>query len=236
MQAHQLLLIDIETVPAFEHYDQLPETMQRLWDKKSELLAPEQSPHETYAERAGIFAEFGKIICIGLGYFYSEGDQPNVKTSILADKNEYTLLQRFTVICNQFFQQPQKLFCGHNIREFDLPYICRRLLIHSLPLPAGLISLQSKKPWENPVLDTMQYWKFGEYKSFASVALLSAVLNIPTPKDDIDGSEVAAVYWKEKDLARIISYCRKDVVTVAQLYLRLQGQPLLEPAQIHVAE
>jgi DNA polymerase elongation subunit (family B) len=237
MQAENLLLIDIETVPMCSSYDLLNEKMQKLWDRKSLQIDKEQSDTRvTFDERAGIYAEFGKIICIGLGYFVKQGDRYTLKVKSLAGHDEKVLLNDFREMCNKFFRQAEKQFCGHNIREFDIPYICRRAFINQVKLPDVLIDLQNKKPWENPMLDTMQFWKFGEYKHFTSVELLATILDIDSPKDDIDGSQVAEVYWKQHELARIVRYCNKDVITVAQLFMRLNELPLLSPSAIYLVD
>jgi hypothetical protein len=237
LKPEQLLLIDIETVPQFSSYEQLDERMQRLWDKKSQLIAPnEPDTISTFSERAGIYAEFGKIICIGLGYFVPIEHSFHLKVKSIFGHDEQEILKEFATVCNKFFKSPEKQFCGHNIREFDLPYICRRSFVQEVPLPAILSDLQMKKPWENPVYDTMQAWKFGEYKNFTSVDLLSAILGIDSPKDDIDGSDVAKVYWQENDINRIVTYCNKDIVTVAQIFLRLNGLPLIDDNHIEIQE
>jgi hypothetical protein len=229
----KILLIDIETVPAFSDFNQLPEKMQLLWQKKSTLIAQEEDPAEAYEKRAGIYAEFGKIVCIGLGFFIKENIDYTLRIKSISHHDEKLLLQDFAAICDRFFgKNTDRFFCGHNIKEFDIPYICRRSLIREVRLPYVLHELQNKKPWENPMIDTLQWWKFGEYKNFVSIDLLAAVLGIDSPKDDIDGSEVAAVYWKENNLPRIASYCSRDVATVAQVLFRLHEKKLLTSEQI----
>jgi hypothetical protein len=234
MQHEQLLFIDIETVPQYASFQELTPAMQLLWKKKANLLNPDELPRELFEERGGIYAEFGKIICIGLGYFFQEETQWQLKVKTIYGDDEKKLLQEFTRYCAGFLKSGEKVLCGHNIREFDIPYICRRMLVQGETLPLLLRELQAKKPWENTMLDTMQFWKFGEYKNFVSVELLAEILGIPTPKDDIYGGDVARVYWKEGNLNRIVTYCNKDIVTVAQLYLRLQGLPLLNEDQIQI--
>lgn len=232
-----LLLIDIETVSGVSSYNSLDEKMQHLWDKKSYQIEKDSpNPAMVFSEKAGIYAEFGKIICIGLGYFTKIQDQWHLKVKSLFGDNEKQLLLHFNEVCNRFFNAPNKQFCGHNIREFDIPYICRRSLINSMPLPHILVDLQNKKPWENPMLDTLQLWKFGEYKNFTSVELLANILDIESPKSDIDGSQVGKVFWEERNLQRIASYCNRDVVTVAQILMRLHTLPLIPEAHIHFLE
>lgn len=237
LKLEQLLFIDIETVPLFRHYNLLSDNMQKLWDRKALMLDKEDSDTtKSFSEKAGIYAEFGKIICIGLGYFVKKEDQYILKVKSLHHDDEKVLLSQFSQVCDKFFTTPNKQFCGHNIREFDIPYICRRSFINQIPLAKILLDLQNKKPWDNPMLDTMQFWKFGEYKSFISVDLLSNVLQIESPKDDIDGSEVAHVYWQQNDLKRIVKYCNKDVVTIAQILMRLHGLPLIPHEQIQLID
>ncbi len=233
IKPENLLLIDIETVPLSRNYAELNNNMQKLWDKKSLLIDREnENTESTFAERAGIYAEFGKIICIGLGYFVKKGNTYSLKIKSLNGENEKEILSQFGQVCNKFFRNTGKQFCGHNIREFDIPYICRRSFINQIGLPEVLTDLQNKKPWENPMLDTLQFWKFGEYKNFTSIELLSNVLGIESPKDDIDGGDVARVYWEENNLGRIVKYCNKDIVTIAQVLMRLQSMPLLNEDEI----
>ncbi|MCC7030418.1 MAG: ribonuclease H-like domain-containing protein [Chitinophagaceae bacterium] len=240
IKPENLLLIDIETVPFCKNYTDLTDNLQRLWDKKSQVIEKENPDTAgTFANRAGIYADFGKIVCIGLGYFVKQPEQDNQGQSYtlnlksLFSHEEKELLQLFGQVCNKFFKNPDKQFCGHNIREFDIPYICRRSFINQIALPTVLVDLQSKKPWENPMLDTLQFWKFGEYKNFTSIDLLSNVLGIESPKDDIDGGDVAEVYWQQNDLQRIVTYCNKDIVTIAQVLMRLHSLPLLSEAEIN---
>jgi hypothetical protein len=162
----------------------------------------------------------------------AKGQSYALKIKSLYSHDESEILNLFGQVCSRFFKGAEKQFCGHNIREFDIPYICRRSFINQISLPAVLADLQNKKPWENPMLDTLQFWKFGEYKNFTSIDLLSNVLGIESPKDDIDGSHVAEVYWQQNDLQRIVTYCNKDIVTIAQVLMRLQGLPLLTEADI----
>ena len=235
MRPENLLFIDIETVSMSATYEELSEKMKALWDKKSQLLDKEQTDTAaSYTEKAGIYAEFGKIVCIGLGYFTMVEDNYHLKVKSIYGQDEKSILLAFKEVCDTFFKRSEKQFCGHNIREFDIPYLCRRAIIQQVPMPTILEELQTKKPWENPVLDTMQYWKFGEYKHFTSVDLLATILGIESPKGDMDGSEVGQVYWQEKNLERIVQYCNKDIVTVAQLWLRLSGLPLLKEYDIDI--
>jgi len=224
----QLLLLDIETTPAAPTFDKLPERVKTLWLDKIAKTAPESGDAgDAYADRAGLYAEFGQIICISVGFFYVERNRYQLRIKSFCDDDEKVLLNSFLELVNKFhIKFPRFQFGGHNIKDFDLPFICRRSVIHQLSLPQPL-QLHGFKPWELPVLDTMHLWRFGDYKHYTSLKLLTAVLDIPTPKDDIDGSMVRKVYWEEHDLDRISSYCQKDVIAVAQLLSRFKGVPLL---------
>ena len=228
IKLYHILFIDIETVPSYPTYAEMPENFQSLWDQKAERIkkSENETPDQIYS-KAGIYAEFGKIICISAGYFSNE--EFRIK-SFYAD-DEKTLLEDFNVLLNKHFSTKQHLLCAHNGKEFDYPFLARRMLINGIQLPR-ILNIAGKKPWEIPHLDTMELWKFGDYKHYTSLVLLAASFGISTPKDDIDGSDISRVYWKDHDLERIARYCQKDVLTVAQLFLKYQCKPLLNPDQI----
>lgn len=227
---HNLLFIDIETVPQAENYQQLDAETQALWEQKTQYQRKDEYTPEGFYERAGIWAEFGKIICISAGYFTVKGDIRHFRvTSFIGEERK--LLGDFTNLLANHFSGPQYLLCGHNSKEFDIPFIARRMIINGLPLPDKL-QLFGKKPWEIPHLDTLELWKFGDYKHYTSLKLLTKILGIPSPKGDIDGSQVAHVYYVEKDIDRIVTYCEKDVVAVAQIFLRLRREELLVADEI----
>jgi DNA polymerase elongation subunit (family B) len=219
---HNLMVIDIETVPQYSSFDQVPEDFQKLWDMKTQYQRKEATPDEFY-DRAGIWAEFGKIICISAGIFTS-GKNVGLRVKSFASRDEKELLGKFAALLNS--QPPGLILCAHNGKEFDFPYICRRMLIGGLKIPSQL-EISGKKPWEVNHIDTMEVWKFGDYKNYTSLSLLAAIFNIPTPKDDIDGSMVGHVYWVEDQLDRISTYCQKDVVATAQLLRRYRGEELI---------
>ncbi|GGB77936.1 3'-5' exonuclease [Flavobacterium suaedae] len=228
-----ILFLDIETVPEQEAFDALDEETQKLFDLKTQYQRRDGETPEEFYERAGIWAEFGKIVCLSAGFFTFKGDIRHFRvTSFIGD--EPKILRDFNNLVNNHFSQPQHIMCGHNAKEFDFPFLVRRMVIHGIPLPNKL-NLFGKKPWEVPHLDTMELWKFGDYKSFTSLKLLTKILGIPSPKDDIDGSEVGHVYYVEKDIDRIVTYCEKDVIAVAQILLRFRREDLLiEDEIIHV--
>ena len=226
-----ILFIDIETVPQVSDFEELDAESKILWDKKSVYFREkEQTPADVY-QRAGIYAEFGKIICISAGFVLKKGNVRLFRIKSFYEKDEKKLLLDFGNVLTFFFNSKGKLLCGHNIKEFDVPYIARRMLINSLPLPP-VLNISGKRPWEVEMLDTMELWKFGDYKHYTSLALLTHIMGIPSPKDDIDGSMVADVYYKEKNIDRIVTYCEKDVFATAQLFLRLKGEELLDSENI----
>ncbi len=219
---HNLLVIDIETVPQYSSFEQVPGHLQKLWEAKTQYQRKEETP-EAFYERAGIWAEFGKIICISAGIF-TGGKTTGLRVKSFASHDEKELLEGFSTLLTN--QPASLILCAHNGKEFDFPYICRRMLVNGLKIPSQL-EISGKKPWEVNHLDTMELWKFGDYKSYTSLSLLTAIFNIPTPKDDIDGSMVGHVYWVENQLERICTYCQKDVVATAQLLRRYRGEDLI---------
>jgi len=230
LRLENVLFLDIETVPASSEFNDLTNEEKKLWEKKAEILRrndPETTADELYS-RAGIYSEFGKIICISCGF--ANGKEFRIK-SFYGD-DESILLEEFAHMLNKHYDTEKYLLCGHNGKEFDFPYISRRMLINGIKLP-NILNMAGKKPWEIRHLDTMELWKFGDFKHFTSLELLASVFKIPTPKDDIDGSMVGYVYWKENDLQRIVTYCQKDVLTVAQLLRRYLGLPLISDADVN---
>lgn len=225
-----ILFLDIETVPESEYFNDLDDEKKELWDHKSKYQRKDEFTSEEFYERARIWAEFGKIICISVGYFNFRGDIRTFRTRSFHGE-ESKLLKEFKNLMITHFSSSKHLMCGHNAKEFDFPFIARRMIIHGIELPYKL-NLFGKKPWEIPHLDTMELWKFGDYKHFTSLKLLANILGIPSPKDDIDGSQVRQVYYEEKNLDRIITYCEKDVITTAQVFLRLRNDELLDVDEI----
>ncbi|MEM6396478.1 MAG: 3'-5' exonuclease [Bacteroidota bacterium] len=240
----KVLFLDIETVSEKAKYEELEDSFKSLWANKARSVlkrygsddsVTEEELHETYVDRAAIYAEFGKILCISVGVLYRDRSDQQLKVRLksFADHDEAALLKEFSALLDQYYNDPSKHWlCGHNIKEFDVPYVCRRLVVHQLPFPT-LLDVSGKKPWETKhLLDTMELWKFGDRKAYTSLKLLAATLGFPSPKDDIDGSMVGRVYWEEQDLDRIAHYCEKDALATAQLFLRYQRKPLLKEEQI----
>lgn len=230
IKSENILFLDIETVPEFANYNELEDNVQELFGQKTKYQRKEDFSPEEFYERAGIWAEFGKIICISVGYFVSIKSERNFRvTSFYGD--EYQVLTDFKSLLDKHFFKPYHLLCAHNGKEFDFPFIARRMVIHQIELPK-VLNLFGKKPWEIPHLDTLELWKFGDYKHYTSLKLLTSILGVSSPKDDIDGSQVAEVYYKDKDLKRIVNYCEKDTIAVAQVYLKFKREVLLKENEI----
>lgn len=226
--SEDILFIDIETVPQYPVFESLPEHFQQLWEKKSGYFRESGQTAADVYERAGIYAEFGRIICISAGVIIQKQGERYYRVKSFHDQDEKKLLSEFNNMLEKFTSNPGKKVCAHNGQEFDYPYISRRTLINGLKLPR-ILDISGAKPWEikDRLLDTLQLWKFGDYKNYTSLDLLCAVFNIPTPKDDIDGSQVARVYYQEGNLDRIINYCEKDTLALANLMLRYKGEPII---------
>jgi predicted PolB exonuclease-like 3'-5' exonuclease len=222
---NHILFLDIETVPEEAHFHSLDDEMKTLWEHKTQYQRKDDFSPEEFYDRAGIWAEFGKIVCVSVGYFVVKGDIRNFRvTSFFGDEKK--ILRDFNNLLNNHFNQAQHILCGHNAKEFDIPFLARRMIINQIPIPNKL-NLFGKKPWEIPHLDTLELWKFGDYKHFTSLKLMCKVLGIPSSKGDIDGSQVGHVYYVEKDIDRIVTYCEKDTIAVAQIFLRLRREDLL---------
>lgn len=238
LNLENVLCLDIETVPQYPSFDELPADAQKLWIRKAAALKKDEGVDETMIyDRAGIYAEFGKIICISVGFMTTQDGVRTFRLKSFFGEDEKDLLTAFANLLQQIHEQratrrrTPMVLCGHNAREFDFPYLCRRMVVNSIPLPPQL-DISGKKPWEITHLDTMELWKFGDFKNYTPLNLLAYILGIPSPKDDIDGSQVGHVYWQEKNLERIVTYCQKDVVTVMQILLRLKGEALLVPDEV----
>jgi uncharacterized protein YprB with RNaseH-like and TPR domain len=234
MNFNNILFLDIETVSQYETYHHMPEDWQELWNLKAEIITrgKDVTPDEVY-ERAGIYAEFGKIVCISCGCIQGQGDNRKLVLKSFYGDDEHQLLTGFADMLQKWSGDADKFLCAHNGKEFDYPYICRRMIINRIAIPEAL-KIAGRKPWEVRHLDTLELWKFGDYKSFTSLKLLARALDIPSPKDDIDGSMVNGVYWGEKDVERIAVYCQKDVVTLAQVLLRFHCEPLIKQENISI--
>lgn len=226
-----ILFLDIETVPKEESWNNLSKEHQELFEKKTQYQRKDDFTPEEFYERAGIWAEFGKIICISVGYFVENNEKKQFRVTSFFGDDEAKILTDFKVVLDKHFSKPAHILCAHNGKEFDFPFIARRMIVNAIELPKKL-NLFGKKPWEVPHLDTLELWKFGDYKHYTSLKLLTSILGIPSPKDDIDGSEVAKVYYQEKNIQRIVRYCEKDTIAVAQILLKFNNQELLKDTDI----
>jgi DNA polymerase elongation subunit (family B) len=235
VQFEKILFLDIETVPQAYQFEQLDDKSKALFEAKNRFqISPEKSIEQIFEDRGGILAEFGKIVCISVGMLHEGSQGKSIRLKSYYHDDEETLLKQFKRLLDDHYNTQYHVLCGYNSKEFDIPYICRRMLINGIALPS-ILQIAGKKPWEINHIDTMELWKFGDYKSYTSLSLLCHVMNIPTPKDDISGADVARVYYEENDLQRIMVYCEKDVVALIQLFLRLQGEPLVDEFNISSA-
>jgi 3'-5' exonuclease len=231
-ELRDILFLDIETVAISNNYQSLDERMKVQWSRKASFFKREenQSDEELFHERAGIYAEFGKIICISVGKFFDhESGELGLKTKAFYGHQESLLLQEFKNMLEKLGDQVK--LCAHNGKEFDFPYLCRRMLVNDISLPTAL-NLSGKKSWQVDHLDTLELWKFGDYKHYTSLDLLASIFNIPSSKSDIDGSKVNKVYYEQGDLEKIKNYCTADVSVLVQLYLKMKSFPLLKPENI----
>ena len=237
----QYLFIDIETAPVVENFSELSENMQDHWLRKMKITKPAESvnviPEDLFVEKAGVYSEFARVVCIGIGCLEHKEDGWKIYLKSLTGTDENALLHSFCSAITQFLEQRKKLvFCGHNIKEFDLPFLSRRMVIHGMSLP-DCLDHGGKKPWEVSHVDTMELWAFGDRKNYTTLALLAEVLGIPSPKDDINGADVGRVFWQEKNAQRIATYCLKDVFTTAKIFLRLKNlQKKIDPAPVYLQE
>lgn len=231
-----ILFLDIETVPCAPSYEELPEVHKAFWNKKASTLGKleAQEAQDYFLERAAIYAEFGKVIVIGLGFItfdQKQAGEPTLRVMCLHGHDEKALLEQFKKLLDEKFQQETLKLCAHNGKEFDFPYLCRRMLVNGVSLP-NVLDLTSKKPWEVPHLDTMEMWKFGDKKSFTSLDLLAHLFDIPSSKNLMDGSQVTHYYYTEKDLPRIATYCMQDVIVTAQIFLKLNNWQTIQETNI----
>jgi DNA polymerase elongation subunit (family B) len=228
----KILFLDIETVPEVYRFSELDSETAALFDTKTKFQQKDGMTAADVYDKAGIYAEFGKIICISCGIVHDKPHGKEIRLKSIANDDERQLLLDFAKLLNQHYNMPHHILCGHNAKEFDFPFIARRMLLHGIDLPSAL-DIAGKKPWEIAHLDTMELWKFGDYKHYSSLSLLCHIFTIPTTKDDITGADVARVYYEDKDLKRIVKYCQKDVVALIQLFLRFRNESLVEEDNIH---
>ncbi len=234
IKIENILFIDIETVAQVQEFKGLDERYKELWAKKMHwrIEKDNKTADELY-DKAAIWAEFGKIVCISAGYIVIKNGERTLRLKSFYGHNEKHLLENFAFLINTHFNKDRHLLCGHNGKEFDFPYIARRMLINDIKLPKAL-NLSGKKPWEVKHLDTLELWKFGDYKHYTSLDLLAAIFNIPSPKSQIDGSMVNKIYWEQGDLPKIADYCQKDVITLCKLLLKMKGDASIDEIHIEI--
>ncbi len=228
-----ILFLDVETVPQVYDFKDVPDRFKYLFGEKVKNQVKDDVTIENlYRQRAGILAEFGKIICISVGYIQKLDENYQLRLKSFYGDDEKKILTEFASLLNKSFaNEKEHVLCAHNGKEFDFPYLCRRMLVNGIKIPK-ILNIQGKKPWELNHIDTLELWKFGDYKHYTSLELLTEIFGIPSPKDDIKGSDVARVYWEEKDLERIAKYCQKDVLALVQLFLRFKGEHLLKDDEL----
>jgi predicted PolB exonuclease-like 3'-5' exonuclease len=228
LNIEEVLFLDIETVPLAPEYNDLNEKWKQLWENKMKFQINNDEPAEVLYDRAGIYAEFGRIVCISAGYVFQKQGELVFRVKSFTNDDEKVLIQNFFNAWDAFSRTGKRRLCAHNGQEFDFPYIARRALVNNLVLPK-IFDIAGAKPWElkDRLIDTLQLWKFGDYKHYTSLSLLCELFNIPTPKDDIDGSQVAKIYWEENDIGRIAKYCEKDTLAVANLLLKYKGNKII---------
>lgn len=234
-ELRDILFLDIETVACTNNYTALDERIRLQWQRKASWIKREENltDEQLFHQRAAIYAEFGKVVCIGVGMLRdNEQGQPTLRLKAYCGHDEKALLSDFRTMLEKL--GPNARLCAHNGKEFDFPYLSRRMLVNGIPLPA-LLNLSGKKAWEIPHLDTLEMWKFGDYKHYTALDLLAAIFNIPSSKNGMDGSMVNTVYYEEGNLEKIKKYCLSDVVVLAQLYMRLKSLPLIAEQNIEEA-
>lgn len=236
IKEENILFIDIETVGQSKSFDLLTEQEKILWEKKTLWLSEkENKTAEELYEKAGIWAEFGKIVCISAGFIVTEDGERHFRVKSYCGNDEKKILVTFSELLARHFNKDKHILCAHNGKEFDFPYICRRLLINGLPIPK-ILNCSDKKPWEVTNIDTLDLWRFGDYKHYTSLELLANIFGLPSPKEDMNGSQVGKVYWEDKNIERISEYCINDVVTICQLLLRYKGLPTIPETNIDIIE
>lgn len=233
MNLEKILFLDIETVPEVYNFNELDSKTAELYDKKTKFFQKDGATAEDVYERAGVYAEFGKIVCISCGIVSDKMNGKEIRMKSFSNHDERKLLIDFSKLLIGYYNSPNHALCGHNAKEFDFPFIARRMLLNGIDIPE-ILDIAGKKPWEVNLLDTMELWKFGDYKHYTSIALLCHIFNVPTPKDDISGADVARVYYEEDNLARITTYCEKDVIALIQLFLKFRNDPLVKEENIHL--
>jgi predicted PolB exonuclease-like 3'-5' exonuclease len=239
-QLEKFLFFDIETSGLESNYERLSEKMQELWSKRSEILRnqlgekypdnKDKSDSDLFELKSALQAEFGRVVCISFGKIKFVEDEPTIQIISVQDEDESVLLKKAFDIIIKMSKIGVKLI-GHNVKRFDIPFLCKRGIINSLELPAPL-QVWDKKPWEISITDTSELWSFGAWQEgFASLDLLATVLGIDSPKEQMNGSEVHGYYYSGR-IEEITEYCERDVITLAQILLRLSNLNLIDKQSI----
>lgn len=226
-----LIFLDVETVSQKKSFSELDDKWKSLWEHKSRFIVKEDESAEDVYGRAAIYAEFGKVVCISVGVLREVEGERQFRIKSFYGDDEKALLTDFAALLDSKFCSNDYLLCAHNGKEFDFPYLSRRMLVNKLKLPY-LLDIAGRKPWEVQHIDTLQLWKFGDYKHYTSLDLLAALFNIKSPKGEMDGSMVGTTYWEEKNLPKIVEYCESDTLTVAQLLLAYKGEEQLTDKEV----
>jgi predicted PolB exonuclease-like 3'-5' exonuclease len=238
-QLKRTLVVDIETASMVVSFDKLDSRNQSFWRKKSKRLLKGHKldhDHETlsqfYEDKGAIFAEFAKVICISVGIFDINENIDSLRIKSFYGDNEFEILNSFRdLLQGHFYDKYHHTIAGHNLKEFDIPFICRRMVINGIKLP-NLLRIHGARPWQVPhLMDTLELWKFGDYKNYTSLDLLCTVLGMPSPKDNLDGSQVSKAYW-EGNIEEIKDYCEKDITATARVILKLLGETELSDDQV----
>lgn len=225
-----VLFLDIETVPLYAEYDELEGMEKYLWDRTARYInTEEETDSETYAQ-AGVYAEFGRIVCICVGNIGIDNECEFLKLRCFYNDDERNLLLEF----KSFLQKlnTATILCAHNGKAFDFPFICRRMLINGIELPEIFVNSENKSS-ELQHLDTLEFWKFGDYQHFTSLEHLAHLFKLESSKKDIDRGSVQKVYYSQNDPQKIVDYCFNDVVTIAQLLLRFNNQNTIRTENIY---
>ncbi len=238
----QMVFIDIETIrgkktyndvitenPALDDYWQTKHTQIR--EKEPLSYGHIEDSAEMYEKMAALYPEWGQIVCISIGQikFDEDGNPIKFTTKSFSGLYEKILLEEFNETASKIMSKyPRMQWVGHNIKGFDMPYIIKRSLINGVRVP-NVFHLQKQKPWESQLIDTNDVWKFNGWNG-ARLGLLTEILNIPSPKQDMDGKMVSDVFWEDGDLNRISEYCEMDINATANVMLRISGMDIITDA------
>ena len=224
---HKLLFVDIETVGVDEDLDSLHHTNPKLskvweetgWDyfKRKYSEDSELSSNQMFVKRAALLPEFGKIVCISVGFIVPSGETK--LDSFYGDE------KNILISTSELLNRVDKLgfvICGHNVKNFDLPYIAKRMLINNIPVPK-ILPNYTIKPWESRVLDTKEVWGFNSFGGLSSLNLVCTSLGLETSKEgEVNGSNMHKYYYDSNNIEKIKNYCEEDVKCTINLVKKLK--------------